>query len=106
MGGQNGQIVKQFVIVPKLNGAACLHLYSARLNQTFIRPMHNGPTLNNVLPKLTNVHYITIIDTNSGYKNLKCVKKSSYLTMFACQFGRCTFTRLSFAVGSAGDNFQ
>ena len=44
--------------------------------------------LNDILPKLTNVRYLSLIDVSSGYHNLKLDDESLYLTTFACQFGR------------------
>ena len=44
--------------------------------------------LNDILPKLNNVIYMSIIDASSGYHNLKLDKKSSYLASYACPFGR------------------
>ena len=41
---------------------------------------------------------------SSGYHNLKLDDKSSYLTIFACQFGR--YKRLPFGAVPAGDVFQ
>ena len=69
-----------FVIVPKPNGTLYLYLDLVRLNQVLIRPIHRDPILNDILPKLTNVHYITITDASSGYQ--KPDKKSSYLITF------------------------
>ena len=71
-----------FVLVPKANGRVRLCLNPARLNQALIRPLHRGPTLNNILPKLNNVQYMSIINASSGYHNLKLDKQSSYLTTF------------------------
>ena len=48
------------------------------------------------------MHYMTIIDAMSGYQNLKLNKNPLYLTMFACQFSRYRFTRLSIGVAPAG----
>ena len=58
------------------------------LNQVLIIPMHRGPMLNNMLSKLNNVQYMSIIDMSSGCHNLKLDEKSSYLTMFTCPFGQ------------------
>ena len=77
-----------FVLVPKANGKVRLCLDLARLNQVLIRPIHMGPTLNDILPKLYNVKYMPIIDASLGYHNLQLDTKSSYLTMFTCPFGR------------------
>ena len=76
-----------FVLVPKANGKVTLCLDPVRLNETLIRPVHRCPTLNDILPRLKNVKYMSIIDTSSGYHNLKLDEKSSYLTTFACPFG-------------------
>ena len=67
-----------FVLVPKANGKVRLCLDLARLNQALIRPIHRGPTLNDILPKLNNVKYMSIIDASSGYHNLQLDTKSSY----------------------------
>ena len=63
-----------FVIVPKPNSIVCLCLDPERLYQSVIRPMHRRPTLNDRLPKLINVCYMTIIDASSGYQNLNSIK--------------------------------
>ena len=65
-----------------------------------------GPTLNYILPKLTTVCYLTIIDASSGYHNLKLDRKSTYFATFACQFSRYRLTRLPFGVAPACDMFQ
>ena len=71
-----------FVLVPKANGKVRLCLDPAWLNQALIRPIHRGSTLNNKLPKLNNVRYMSIIDASSGHHNLKLDEKSSYLTIY------------------------
>ena len=63
-----------FVLVPKANGEVRLCLDPVRLNQVLIRPVHGGPTLDDILPKLDNVKYMSIIDASSGYHNLKLDK--------------------------------
>ena len=85
-----------FELVPKANGKVRLCLDPARLNQTLIIPMHRGPTLNDILPKLNNEQYSSLIGVSSGYHNLKLDEKSSYHTMFACQFGRYRYKILLF----------
>ena len=77
-----------FVLVPKANGKVRLCLDLVRLNQASIRPVLRGPTLNNILPRLNNVKYISVIDASSGYHNLKLDEKPLYQTIFACPFGR------------------
>ena len=72
-----------FVLVPKANGKVRLCLDPARLNQALIRPIHRGPTLNDILLKLNNVQYMSIIDASSGYHNLKLDGKSPSLLLHA-----------------------
>ena len=62
--------------------------------------------LNDILPKLNNVQYMSIIDASSGYHNLKLDKQSSCLTTFACPFGRYRYKWLPFGAALAGDMFQ
>ena len=68
-----------------------------------IRPIHRGLTLNDILPRLNNVKYMSIIDASLGYHNLLLDTKSSYLTMFACPFGRYWYKHLPFRAVAAGD---
>ena len=65
-----------FVLVPKTNGKDRLCLNLARLNQALIRPIHRGPTLNDILPRLNNVKYMSITDASLGYHNLQLDTKS------------------------------
>ena len=60
-----------FVLIPKANGRVRLCLDLARLNQALIRPIHRGPTSNDILPKLNNLKYMSIIDASLGYHNLQ-----------------------------------
>ena len=58
-----------FVLI--CNGKVKLCLDPAWLNQMLIRPIHRGPTLNDILPKLHNVRYFSIIGASSEYHILK-----------------------------------
>ena len=78
----------------------------ARLNQTLISPIHRGPMLNNILPKLNNVQYMSIIDVSSGYHNLKLDDRLSYLTIFVFPFGQYRYKHLLFRAVPVGDMFQ
>ena len=95
-----------FVLIPKPNSIVRMCLDPARLNQVHIKPIHKGPTLNDIFPKLNNVKNLSLIDVSSGYHNLKLDQRSSYLTTFACQFGRYRCKRLLFGEALAGDMFQ
>ena len=53
-----------------------------------------------------NIKYLSLIDTCSSYHHLKLDKKSSYLTIFSCPFGRYRYIRLPLKAAIAGDMFQ
>ena len=88
------------------NGKVRLCLDPAQLNQMLIRPIHWGLTLNDILPKLNIVQYMSIIDVRSGYHHHRLDIQSSYLTTFACPFGRCHYKCLPFGAVPAGDMLQ
>ena len=48
-----------FVVVPKANSKVRLCLDPVQLNQVLLIPVHRGPTLNGILPKLP-IHKHTI----------------------------------------------
>ena len=62
--------------------------------------------LNDILQKLNNVQYMSIIDVSSGYHNLTLDKKSSCLTTFACPFGWYWYKHLPSRAVLAGNMFQ
>ena len=95
-----------FVLVPNVNGKVRLCLDPACLSQALIRPIHRGPNLNDILPKINNAKYLSLIDTSSGYHNLSLDEKSSYLTTFTCQFGQYRYKWLPFGAVPAGNMFQ
>ena len=49
---------------------------------------------------------MSIINVSLGYHNLKLDKQSSYLTTFACPFGRYRYKQLLFRAAPAGEMFQ
>ena len=95
-----------FVLVPKVSGKVRVFLDLVRLNQVVSRPVHRGPMLNDILPKLNNVQCMSIIDVSSGYHKLKLDEKSSYLTTFTCPFGQYWYNHLQFGAMPAGDMFR
>ena len=68
-----------FVLVPKASGKVRLCLDLAHFYQTLIWPVHRGPTLNDILPNLNNVRYLSPIDASSGYHNLR-LNERNHLT--------------------------
>ena len=57
---ETSQWCNSFVLVPRANDKVILHLDLACLNQALIRPVHNGLTINDILPKLNNAKYLSL----------------------------------------------
>ena len=89
---ETSECCNTFVLVPKANGKVRLCLDPAWFNQALIRPVHQGRTLNDILPKLNNMQYMSFIDASSDYHNLKLDKqcKCRFLILFLCM-NYCVF---------------
>ena len=74
------------MLVPKANGKVRLGLDPARFNQVLIRPVHRGPILNYILPRIAGMKHLRLIDVHSGQQNIRLDEKS-YLTIFSCPLG-------------------
>ena len=75
------------MLVPKANGKVRLCLDPAWI-KVLIWQIHRGPTLNDILPRLAGVKYLTLICVNSGYHNLKLDEQLSHLKISSCPGGR------------------
>ena len=60
------ELGNNFVLVPKPNSIVHLCLYPESLNKAIIRPIHRGPTVNDIFQKLTHAQYLSLIDSSSG----------------------------------------
>ena len=56
--------------VPKPNGRVQLCLDPVGLNIVLIRLVHRGPALNNILPRLAGIKYLTLSDAGLCYHSL------------------------------------
>ena len=89
-GDETSECCSSFVLVPKANGKARLCLDPAWLNQALIRPIHRGLTLIDILSKLNNAKYLSLLDLSSGYHNLKIDEKTSSQCLHASLGGQDT----------------
>ena len=103
---ETGEWCNSFILVPKPNGKVRLCLDTVRLNQALIRLVYRGPTLIDILPKLNNAKYFSLINMSSGYHDLKLNERSPYFTRFTCKFGRYRCKRLLFEAAPKGDIFE
>ena len=98
--------VNSFVCTTKPSGGVRLCLDPKDLNRAIKRPHHFTPTFEDILPKLNNAKFFSILDARSGYWNIKLDDESSYYTTFNTPYGRYRFLRLPFGLVCAQDVFQ
>ena len=99
--------VNSIVIVEKpRSGELRVCLDPKDLNKVILRPHYPMPTFTDIVTKLTQAKYFTVLDAKSGYWNIKLTEKASYLTTFNTEFGRYRFLRMPFGIVSAQDEFQ
>ena len=80
--GETSELCNNFLLAPKVNGKVRLYLDLDMLNNVLNRPAHRIPLLNDTLPWLAGVKYLTCINASLGYHNLKLDEMASHLTTF------------------------
>ena len=98
--------VSALVVVAKPNGKIRLCLDPRPLNKALKRCHHPIPTIDDVLPELSNAKVFTKVDCSSGYWQVKLDDESSLLTTFNTPFGRFKWKRMPFGISPAGEIFQ
>lgn len=76
------------------------------LNKYIRREHYYNRTIDEILPKLHNKKYFSVVDTKKGYWHVELDEESSYLCTFNTPFGRFRFKRLPFGIKVAQDAFQ
>jgi hypothetical protein len=64
------------------------------------------PTIDDVLPKLSNAKIFSTFDAKSAFWHLKLDEPSSYLTTFESPFGRHRWLRCPYGITPAPEIFQ
>ena len=98
--------VSSVVVNKKSNGKIRLCLDPQPLNKALKRCHYPIPTIEEVLPDLTNAKVFSKVDCRSGYWQIKLDHESSMLTTFNTPFGRYRWTRMPFGISPAGEIFQ
>ena len=98
--------VSSVVVNKKSNGKIRLCLDPQPLNKALKRCHYPIPTIEDVLPDLTNAKVFSKVDCRSGYWQIKLDHESSMLTTFNTPFGRYRWTRMPFGISPAGEIFQ
>jgi hypothetical protein len=98
--------VSSVVVNKKSNGKIRLCLDPQPLNKALKRCHYPIPTIEEVLPDLTNAKVFSKVDCRSGHLQIKLDHDSSMLTTFNTPFGRYRWTRMPFGISPAGEIFQ
>ncbi|VDI83090.1 Hypothetical predicted protein [Mytilus galloprovincialis] len=99
--------VNSLVVVEKpKTGKLRICLDPRNLNKAIKREHFALPTIEDITTRLTGAKYLSKLDCNSGYWQLRMVKESPLLTTFNSPFGRYCFLRMPFGIKSAQEVFQ
>lgn len=98
--------VSNLVVIEKKDGSLRICLDPKDLNNVLIREYHLIPTLEEIVPKITNKKYFSVLDLSEGFYNIQLDEKSSELCTFNSPFGCYKFNRLAFGLSVAPEIFQ
>ena len=85
---------------------AKVNLDSRNLNKAIAREPNYYWIIDDIIPKLVGVKYITVMDMKSGYQQVPLDEKSSYITVFNTSWGHFPFTKVVFGMSVPGNVFQ
>ena len=98
--------VSSIVVNRKSNRKIHLCLDLQPLNKALKRCHYPIPTIEEVLPGLTNTKVFSKVDRKNGYWQIKLDQQSSLLTTFNTPFGHYKWTRMPFGISPVGEIFQ
>lgn len=76
------------------------------LNKALLRSHFQIPTIEEILPEITNAKIFTVLDAKDGYWQIKLDEASSYLTTFWTPEGRYRWLRMPFGIKLAAEEYQ
>ena len=96
----------QISIQKKRSGMLRICLDPRSLNKALKRERFPLPTLDDILPDLTNACVLSKVDLQNGYWHCKLDEESSNLTTFITPYGRFRWCRLPFGLNVSSEIFQ
>lgn len=76
------------------------------LNKAILRPRYQMPTLEEILPRISNAKVFSTLDAKDGFYQVKLDDSSSRLTTFWTPHGRYRYLRMPFGVNLAPEEFE
>ena len=94
------------VVTMKKNGNIRLCVDPKPLNLALKRNHYPLPTIEDVLPDLSNARCFTVLDAKNGFWHVTLDEESSYATTFGTPWGRYRWLRMPFGISPAPEEFQ
>ncbi|XP_062541083.1 uncharacterized protein K02A2.6-like [Armigeres subalbatus] len=94
------------IVLVKRNNKIRVCLDPIVLNKALKRPHYPMPTVNEILPELTNAKVFSTLDAKCGFWQVCLDEQSSKLTTFWTPFGRYRWLRMPFGISPAPEIFQ
>lgn len=98
--------VSNLVVLEKKDGTLRICLDPKDLNNVLVREHYLIPKLEEIIPKITNKKFFSVLDLSEGFYNIKLDVNSSHLCTFNSPFGCYKFNRLPFGLSVAPEIFQ
>ena len=94
------------LVVNKPSGDIRLCIDPKPLNKALQRDHFLMPTIDDVLPKLTNAKIFSTVDASNAFWHIKLDDESSMLTAFETPFGKYKWLRMPYGISPAPEIFQ
>ena len=94
------------VVVHKPSGKLRICIDPEQLNRGLKRSIHPVPTVEELMPEISQAKVFTKCDVKSGFRHICLEEESSKLTAFITPFGRCRWLRMPFGIAPAPEVFQ
>ena len=94
------------VVTTKRNGKVRLCIDPNPLNNALKRNHYPLPSIEDVLPLLSDAKLFTVLDARNGFGHVQVDTDSSYLTIFSIPWNRYHWLRMPFGITGAPEEFQ
>lgn len=98
--------VSNFHLIKKSNGTYRIVLDPRPLNKFIKRPHFYIPSVDELLVKISECKFFTVLDAKTAFWQQPLEEESSLLTTFTTPFGRYRFLKVPYGLVNAPENFQ
>lgn len=98
--------ISSMVVVSKPSGKLRLCIDPKPLNKALKRNHYPTPTIDDILPELSNARVFSVVDAKNGFWHVELSEESSYLTTMGTQWGRYRWKKMPFGISPAPEEFQ